>query len=158
MYSVTIRTVMQALLKHIATLGPIGYIPFGPGTFGSLIGLICVWFFPMASHWHLLLIVIGSIIGSIAATAAEKQFRQKDSGKIIIDEYIGFYVSAFFIPHTPALLIAAFLLFRFFDIVKPLMIRKVELTLRNGKGVMADDILAGIYANLLLQVWVLVMQ
>jgi len=155
MYSVTIRAVMQALLKHIATLGPIGYIPFGPGTFGSLTGLICLWFFPLSLQQHLLLIIAGSIIGSIAATSAEKQFGQKDSGKIIIDEFIGFYVAAFFIPHTPPLLVAAFLLFRFFDIFKPLMIKKVEKALRNGKGVMADDILAGIYANAILQVWVL---
>jgi len=155
MYSVTIRAVMQALLKHIATLGPIGYIPFAPGTFGSLTGLICLWFFPLSLRWHLLLIIVGSIIGSIAATAAEIQFRQKDSGKIIIDEFIGFYVAAFFIPHTPALLIAVFILFRLFDIFKPLMIRTIETTLRNGRGVMADDILAGIYANAILQVWVL---
>lgn len=155
MYSVTIRAVMQALLKHIATLGPIGYIPFGPGTFGSLTGLICLWFFPLSLRWHFLLIIAGSIIGSIAATAAEKQLGQKDSSKIIIDEFIGFYVAAFFIPHTPTLLIAAFLLFRLFDIFKPLMIRNVERTLSKGKGVMADDILAGIYANAILQVWVL---
>jgi phosphatidylglycerophosphatase A len=146
---------MQALLKNIATLGPIGYIPFGPGTFGSLAGLICLWFFPLSLQGHFLLIILGSIIGAIAATAAEKQFGQKDSGKIIIDEFIGFYVAAFFIPHTPALLIAAFLLFRFFDIFKPLMIRRVEKALKNGKGVMADDLLAGIYANAILQVWVM---
>lgn len=155
MYSVTIRAVMQALLKHIATLGPIGYIPFASGTFGSLTGLICLWFFPLSLQRHFLSIIIGSIIGSLAATAAEKQLGQKDSGKIIIDEFVGIYIAAFFIPHTPALLIAAFLLFRFFDIFKPLMIRKVEKALRNGKGVMADDILAGIYANAVLQVWVL---
>ncbi|MBI5074137.1 MAG: phosphatidylglycerophosphatase A [Nitrospirae bacterium] len=154
MYSVTIRTVMQALLKHIATLGPIGYIPFAPGTFGSLAGLICLWSFPLSLPWHFLLIIMGSVIGSISATAAEKQFEQKDSGKIIIDEFIGFYVSMFFLPQTSALLLAAFLLFRFFDIFKPLMIRKVERTLKNGTGVMADDILAGIYANAVLQIWV----
>jgi len=146
---------MQALLKHIATLGPVGYIPFAPGTFGSLAGLIVVWFFPLSLQWHFLFIVIGSIIGSIAATAAEKQFGQKDSGKIIIDEFIGMYVATLFIPHTPVLLVAAFVLFRFFDIFKPLMIRKVEKALKNGTGVMADDILAGIYANVVLQIWVI---
>lgn len=146
---------MQALLKHIATLGPIGYIPFAPGTFGSLTGLLCLWFFPLSLQWHFLFIIMGSIIGSIAATAAEKQLKQKDSGKIVIDEFIGFYVAALFLPHTPALLSAAFLLFRFFDIFKPLMIRRVETALRNGKGVMGDDILAGIYSNAVLQVWVL---
>ena len=154
MYSVTIRAVMQALLKHIATLGPIGYLPFAPGTFGSLAGLVSVWFFPLSLQWHLLLIISGTLIGSLAATAAEKQFKQKDSGKIIIDEFIGIYVTVILIPRTPAFLIAAFLLFRFFDIFKPLMIRNIENALKNGKGVMADDILAGIYANAILQIWV----
>ncbi|MDP2158584.1 MAG: phosphatidylglycerophosphatase A, partial [Nitrospirota bacterium] len=56
----------------------------------------------------------------------------------------------------PALLAAAFLLFRFFDIFKPLMIRNIEKALKNGKGVMGDDILAGIYSNAVLQVWVLI--
>lgn len=156
MYSVTIRTFMQTLLKHIATLGPIGYIPFGSGTFGSLTGLICLWIFPLSLYQHFLFLLIGSIIGTLSSTAAEKQLGQKDSGKIVIDEFIGFYVAVFFVPLTPELLIAAFLLFRFFDIFKPLMIRTVERTLKNGKGVMADDILAGIYANMVLQVWVLV--
>lgn len=155
MYSVTIRAVMRTLLKHIATLGPIGYIPFAPGTFGSLTGLIGLWFFPLSLKWHLLLIIVGSLIGSIASTSAEKQFGQKDCGKIIVDEFIGFSVAAFFIPHTPVLFIAAFLLFRFFDIFKPLMIKNIEKALRNGKGVMADDILAGIYANAIVQAWVL---
>ncbi|MBI5848421.1 MAG: phosphatidylglycerophosphatase A [Nitrospirae bacterium] len=155
MYSVTIRAVMQVLLKNIATLGPIGYIPFGPGTFGSLAGLICLWFFPLSLRWHFLLIIIGSIIGAIAATSAEKQFGQKDSGKIIVDEFIGFYVTTLYVPHTSSLLVAGFILFRLFDIFKPLMIKKLEKTLTHGKGVMADDILAGIYANALLQVWML---
>ncbi len=154
MYSVTIRAVMQTLLKHIATLGPIGYIPFGPGTFGSLTGLICLWIFPLSPTYHLLFIITGSIVGSIAATNAENIFGQKDSRKIIIDEFIGIYVAAFAIPRTPALMIAALLLFRFFDIFKPLMIRNVETALKKGSGVMADDILAGIYSNALLQIWI----
>jgi len=156
MYSVTIRTVMKVILKYIATLGPIGFIPFAPGTFGSLAGLICLWFFPLSHQRHLLLILAGSILGSIAATSAERQLGQKDSGKIIIDEFIGIYIAAFFVPHTIGQLAAAFLLFRFFDIFKPLMIRNLEKALKNGTGVMADDILAGIYANAVLQIWLLI--
>lgn len=156
MYSVTIRAVMLSMLKHIATLGPIGYIPFAPGTFGSLMGLLCLWFFPLSLQGHIALIILGAIVGSIASTAAEIQLQQKDSGKIVIDEFIGIYVAALFVPYKLSMLIAAFLLFRFFDIVKPLMIRTLERTLKNGWGVMADDILAGVYANAILQVWVFV--
>ena len=146
---------MQALLRHVATLGPIGYIPFAPGTFGSLAGLGCVWFFPLSLEIHFLFIIVGAIAGSYAATSAEKQLREKDSGKIIIDEFIGYYVAAFSLPHTKYLLIAAFLMFRFFDIIKPLMIAKLERSLSNGPGIMADDILAGLYANIMLQGWLL---
>jgi len=155
-FSVTIRSVMQTLLKHLATLGPIGYIPFAPGTFGSLAGLGCVWFFPLSLKMHFLFVIAGAIAGSYAATSAERQIRERDSKKIIIDEFIGFYMATFFVPHTKSLLISAFLIFRFFDIIKPLMISKVEKTLSNGTGIMADDILAGIYTNIMLQGWLVI--
>ena len=146
---------MQSLLKHIATLGPVGYIPFGPGTWGSLVASFCLWFFPLSTPLHILSIIIGALVGSVAATAAEIQFRQKDCQKIVIDEFIGCYLAAFHIPHSITLLIAAFILFRFFDIFKPLGIRNLEKALRSGKGIMADDILAGTYANAALQIWLL---
>ena len=144
---------MQTLLKHIATLGPIGYIPFAPGTFGSLAGLGSVWFFPVALKTHFLIITVGAVAGSYAAASAERQLKEKDSKKIIVDEFIGFYAATLFIPRMGILLIAAFVIFRFFDIIKPLMINKVENALSNGAGIMADDIMAGIYTNMVLQVW-----
>lgn len=154
MRSVTIRAAMQVLLKYIATLGPIGYIPFAPGTFGTLAALICVLLMSLSLHAHFVFFVSVTIIGSFAATAAEKALGQKDSGRIIIDEFAGFLIATFYVPHSPTLLISAFIIFRFFDILKPLMIRKLESTLNKGVGVMADDILAGIYTNILLQAYV----
>ena len=144
---------MQELLKHIATLGPVGYIPFAPGTFGTLAAFSCILFFPFSTAVHLLFIVLWMVIGSIAATAAEKAFEQKDSSRIVIDEFVGYYVATIFVPNTIPLLIAAFLLFRFFDIIKPLMIYKLESALSSGLGVMADDVLAGVYANLVIQLY-----
>ena len=144
---------MQGLLKHIATLGPVGHIPFAPGTFGTLAAFVCSLIFPLTPAAHLVLIAIGFIVGSFAATAAEKAFSRKDSRSIVIDEFVGYYVATLYIPNSLLLLIAAFALFRFFDIIKPLMIRKLELTLSSGMGVMADDILAGIYANMVLQIY-----
>ena len=93
------------------------------------------------------------MLGSFAATSAERAFAQKDSSKIIIDEFAGFYMATLCLPHRLPLLIATFILFRLFDILKPLMIRKLEKTLSYGIGVMADDILAGIYANMVVQVY-----
>ena len=144
---------MQVLLKHIATLGPIGYIPLAPGTFGTLAALVCILAFPLSFLGHLIFFVTITILGSFAATSAEKALSQKDSSKIIIDEFAGFYIATLAIPHSLPLLITSFLLFRFFDILKPLLIRKLETTLSNGMGVMADDILAGIYANMVVQVY-----
>jgi phosphatidylglycerophosphatase A len=144
---------MQGLLKHIATLGPVGHIPFAPGTFGTLAAFVCSLIFPLTHTAHLILIFIGFIVGSFAATAAEKAFSRKDSRSIVIDEFVGYYVATLYIPNSLPLLIAAFALFRLFDIIKPLMIRKLELTLSRGMGVMADDILAGIYANMVLQIY-----
>lgn len=144
---------MQGLLKHIATLGPIGYIPFASGTFGTLTALLCILAFPLSFQEHFIFFIALAIVGSFAATSAEKAFAQTDSSKIIIDEFAGFYMATLYIPHRLPLLIAAFILFRLFDILKPLMIRKLEKTLSHGIGVMADDILAGIYANMVIQVY-----
>jgi phosphatidylglycerophosphatase A len=144
---------MQGFLKHIATLGPIGYMPLAPGTFGTLAALLCILIFSPSIQAHVLLIGIISVVGSFASTAAERAFGQKDSGRIIIDEFGGFFIATLFVPHTVPLQIAAFILFRLFDILKPLMIRKLESTLSGGVGVMADDILAGLYANIILQVY-----
>ena len=96
------------------------------------------------------------MLGIYASTVAEKILNEKDSKKIIIDEFIGFYVSVLYLPKTLGFVIAAFLLFRFFDILKPLFISKLEKTLSNGLGVMADDILAGIYTNIILQIWLVI--
>ena len=144
---------MQGLLTYIATLGPIGYMPFAPGTYGTLAALVCVMVFSPSLQSHFLLFVIITIVGSFASTAAERAFNQKDSSRIIIDEVAGFFIATLAVPHSTPLLIAAFILFRFFDILKPLMIRKLESALSGGVGVMADDILAGLYANIILQVY-----
>jgi len=140
-------------LSYIATIGFLGYSPFAPGTVGSLLALAVFLMTDLPIYAHFSVIIIGAVLGIYASSAAEKILNEKDSKKIIIDEFIGFYVSVFYLPKTFGLVIAAFLLFRFFDILKPLFISKLEKTLSNGLGVMADDILAGIYTNIVLQIW-----
>ena len=151
-----IRISTNSFLTNIATIGYLGYIPFAPGTFGSLFALILFLLTDLSLYAHLALIFAGALVGTYASTVAEKALNEKDSGKIIIDEFIGFYVSVLYLPKTWGFAVAAFLLFRFFDILKPLFIAKLEKTLSNGLGIMADDILAGIYANIVLQFWVLI--
>ena len=140
-------------LTLVATIGFLGHFPIAPGTIGSLFALVLFLLSDVPVYAHFSIIVIGALLGIHASTIAEKTLNEKDSKKIIIDEFIGFYVSVFYLPKTFGFVLAAFLLFRFFDILKPLFISKLERTLSNGLGVMADDILAGIYANLILQVW-----
>jgi phosphatidylglycerophosphatase A len=141
-------------LTRIATLGFLGYSPFAPGTIGSLFALAVYLLTDFSLPAHFAIIIIGTLLGIHAATAAEKNLGEKDSKKIVIDEFVGFYISVFYLPKSLYFALAAFLLFRFFDILKPFFISKLEKTLKNGLGVMADDILAGIYANLVLQIWV----
>ena len=137
----------------IATIGFLGYFPFASGTVGTLFAVALFLLTNPPLYAHFLIILIGTLLGIHASTVTEMILNEKDSKKIIIDEFIGFYVSVFYLPKTFGFVIAAFLLFRFFDILKPLFISKLEKTLSNGLGVMADDILAGIYTNIILQIW-----
>ena len=150
------RNSYNASLTLVATIGFLGYFPFAPGTIGTLFALVLFLLTDVPVYAHFLIIIIGALLGIHASTVAEKRLEEKDSKKIIIDEFIGFYVSVFYLPRTFGFVIAAFLLFRFFDILKPLFISKLERTLSSGSGVMADDILAGIYTNMILQIWLVI--
>ena len=147
---------MNKILKNIATLGFVGYLPVAPGTWGSLVSALFVAFLDPSSAVQAILIAIGFVIGTISSTVAERVIGQTDSGHIVIDEFIGFLVSVVYLPQTYGYIIAAFFLFRFFDILKPFPIRQAERTLKGGFGIMTDDVLAGIYTNAILQIWKLI--
>jgi phosphatidylglycerophosphatase A len=147
---------MNKILKNIATLGFVGYLPVAPGTWGSLASAVFVAFLHPSSAVQAILIVTGFVIGTISSTVAERVIGRTDSGHIIIDEFIGFFVSVFYLPQTYGYLIAAFFLFRLFDILKPFPIRQAERSLKGGFGIMTDDVLAGIYTNAILQIWKLI--
>ena len=147
---------MNKILKNIATLGFVGYLPVAPGTWGSLVAAVFAAFLNPSSTVQAVLIVVGFVIGTISSTVAERVIGQTDSGHIVIDEFIGFLVSVVYLPQTYGYLIAAFFLFRFFDILKPFPIRQAERSLKGGFGIMTDDVLAGIYTNAILQIWKLI--
>ena len=147
---------MNNILKNIATMGFVGYLPVAPGTWGSLAGAVFAAFLNPSPTVQAILIVIGFVIGTISSTVAERVIGQTDSGHIVIDEFIGFLVSVVYLPQTYGYCIAAFFLFRFFDILKPFPIRQAERTLKGGFGIMTDDVLAGIYTNAILQIWKLI--
>ncbi len=145
---------VQLALKNIATIGFVGYAPIAPGTFGSLAGLL-LYLIIRNTSWaiYLSITLLLFIIGISAAEDAEEIFKQKDSRHIVIDELVGFLVAAFLIPDKALYIAAAFIVFRLFDIIKPFPARWIDERIEGGLGVMGDDIIAGIYANLLLQIW-----
>lgn len=130
----------------------IGYIGKGSGTYAS-IACCVVWYLLVNGYPSipaLATTVIITIIGIWSSTIVEKIWGQ-DPQRVVIDEIAGMCVTLLFLPVNVKYLIAGLVLFRFFDIIKPLGIRKME-RLKGGWGIMFDDVLAGIYANLILQV------
>jgi len=147
---------VNAILKNIATLGFIGYIPVAPGTFGSLAAFIFFFLLKPSIFSRVMILILMIPIGIMASTRAESLLNEKDSRHIVIDEFCGYLFSALFIPLSFWYALSAFFLFRFFDILKPFPIKKVESSLKGGKGIMGDDIMAAVYTNIVLQIWMLV--
>lgn len=145
---------MQRILAQIATLGPIGGLP-APGTMGSMVALMSGLLIVLELGIGVLVITIiaATIIGFPAADAHYKTTGIKDSGAVVIDELVGQWLVFLAIPFAPdytleyALSVAAaFMLFRFFDIVK-LGPVKIAEELPGAAGVMADDVVAGVFAG-----------
>jgi phosphatidylglycerophosphatase A len=128
------------------TLGPIGYLPFAPGTYGSVIACILLYFFPSVIA-HPLFVVIFIVVALMILNSLTLE--GNDPGYVVIDEVAGMFVAMAGHSITFLTLPAGFVLFRFFDIVKPYPIRRME-AFRKGYGILADDIMAGVFANLLL--------
>lgn len=143
---------MIKLHKLVASVLGIGYVKKGGGTIAAAVCCILWMLIPagrLTNFPQVLLTIAISVLGVWSGNAVDKIWG-KDSSKVVIDEVAGMMVTLLFIPVQLNYVIAAFVLFRFFDITKPLFIRKMEL-LPKGWGVMADDLLAGIYANLILK-------
>ncbi|MEW6214045.1 MAG: phosphatidylglycerophosphatase A [Nitrospirota bacterium] len=145
---------MDALLKYIATLGFIGYLPVAPGTFGSAVAFVLYILLKPPIFIHIIILFFIIPLGIISSHHAERLLNNKDSRHIIIDEFCGYLLSVVLVPFSYAL--AAFFLFRFFDILKPFPIKRIGSLLSGGKGIMADDIVAALYTNLILQIWKLI--
>lgn len=144
---------MIKLHKVIATFFGIGYIGKGGGTVAAIV-LCVIWILIPSTYTTALSQVIITILVCILAVwsgNAVDEIWGKDSSKVVIDEVAGMLITLIFIPITLKYVLTGLVLFRFFDITKPLFIRKVE-SLPKGWGVMADDVLAGIYAHIVLTI------
>ena len=140
----------------IATGLGIGHIPFAPGTFGSVWGVALVWALHRGGGNLAVAagVVVTTLVGLWAAADPLRRFGRVDPGFVVIDEVAGQMLALLFVVPSMATLLASFALFRLFDIAKPYPIGRLE-GLPGSSGIMADDMLAGIYANLVLQglVW-----
>jgi phosphatidylglycerophosphatase A len=143
---------MMKLHKLVATALGIGYVGKGGGTLAA-VALCIIWILipagGLTNYWQVFITILVIIVGVWSGNVVDRVWG-KDSSKVVIDEVAGMMVSLLLIPVAVKYIITALVLFRFFDIVKPFFIRKME-ALPKGWGVMADDLLAGIYANVILQ-------
>ena len=175
------RSAKDYLALAIATCG-VGYLPLAPGTWGSLVGigvyilvrgasmkaffaagpgknftLLNVYFGVIV--FELVAALVITLVGIWAASRTERLSGRKDPGKVVIDEVAGQFIALMPVPFLveaawwPAIL--SFVLFRFFDIVKPYPARKLE-SLHGGLGIMADDVVAGVYAGLVVAVAIVI--
>jgi phosphatidylglycerophosphatase A len=138
------------LAVAVATCGGTGYAPFAPGTFGSALGLLLWLVLPGSTAVHAVALAVITAAGIWSGSAAERYFRRTDPGPVVIDEVAGMLVTLFMNPVGWTGAILAFLLFRLLDVVKPYPANRLE-KLPGGLGVMADDVMAALYANVILR-------
>lgn len=130
-----------------------GYSPIAPGTVGALIAIIILRFLPPIPLPIMMIItVVFLILGVWAGALAEKAWQKKDDGRINWDEVVGMMISVIYLPKTFAVYMAAFFIFRIFDIIKPFP-ANVSQKVKGGWGVMLDDVIAGLYTNIIMQIF-----
>ncbi len=141
---------MTRLALLCATALGVGYAPVAPGTFGSAAGLVLWALLPHSAAVQAIAIVALFVLGSWSGTVAERHFGRIDPGEVVIDEVMGMLITLFLNPVGWEGALGAFLLFRVADVLKPFPANRLE-ALAGGVGVMADDAMAAIYANLALR-------
>lgn len=152
---------MNTLAKVIATGFGTGYSPFAPGTAGALLAAVVTYCLAINADAYSLniylavLTVVFTALGVWSANYLQDEWGH-DPGKIVVDEMIGIWISMLFVPYSLLNLALAFGLFRLYDIWKPWLVGKAE-ALDGGLGVMADDVVAGIFANITLQIIILIL-
>jgi phosphatidylglycerophosphatase A len=137
-------------LLAIATAFGIGYVPVAPGTFGSAAGLLLWMVLPGSALVQAAVIVALFILGSMAGSVAERHFRRTDPRQVVVDEVMGMLITLFLNPVRWKGAFVGFLFFRATDVFKPYPSNRLE-RLPGGIGVMADDAMAAIYANVALR-------
>jgi len=145
---------VDRFVVFVASGAYLGFVPVAPGTFGSVLALPLLigvqragW--PAAAV--VVLIACASVLAVPVCARAGRIWGQTDSSRIVLDEVCGMLVAGALVPATPWSLGVAFLAFRVFDVVKPFPAGYFDRQVKNGFGVVADDLVAGVYANLVVR-------
>jgi phosphatidylglycerophosphatase A len=141
--------ITSAVALACATVCGVGYAPIAPGTFGSAAGLILWWLLPGSAAVQAAVIAAIFVLGSWSGTVAEHHFGKTDPGQVVLDEVMGMLITLFLVPVGWKGAVGAFFLFRVADVIKPYPANRLE-RLPGGIGVMADDGMAAVYANIAL--------
>ena len=143
---------IKRFVLFFATGFGVGYSPIVPGTLGTLITIPIYYFLStIKTPIYEVTLVAFFFLSLWVSEKAEIFFGKKDDPRIVIDEMMGFLITMLWVPKTALFIIIGFFLFRFFDIVKPPPIRLVERA-QGGFGVVLDDVVAGVYSNIILQI------
>ena len=146
---------MHRLIIVVASAGYIGYIPVASGTFGSLVGIPLFLAFDrvryISTPVYLVTFALAVLAACWIAGAAERIFAEHDSHKIVIDEVVAYLAATLFLEPTWSHAIGAFLIFRILDVVKPFPASYIDARLAGGYGVTLDDVVSGLYSNLVLR-------
>jgi phosphatidylglycerophosphatase A len=141
----------QKLALVFATGFGSGYSPFAPGTAGSAVGILFVWAMSMfAWPGQIVLTIVVSVLSMVAADVAARAVGLKDPGIVVADEIAGMMVTMIAIPFTLKTVVLGFILFRVMDVLKPPPARQFE-HFKGGIGIVADDLMAGVYAHIALR-------
>lgn len=151
--------VISALSEFFATDFYIGYIPAkitgrfrakGGGTLGTFLALILTPLLPSSRFGYAVFILLFSVFAMLVSHKTCVDYGVEDDQRVIIDETVGYWAAIAWLPHGFAALVCAFILFRAFDGLKPWPIRVIDRSVGGGFGVVLDDILAGLAANLVM--------
>lgn len=138
------------LVRVLSTWFYIGEIPAAPGTAASAAGALMCVMLSANLFLYLLVLIAVTVLGFKVCGRMEEILGRKDPGRVVIDEVAGIMVAFFLLPLTPAVAVTAFFLFRAFDMFKIYPVNKFE-EIKGGGGVMADDLMAGLYTNVVMQ-------
>lgn len=140
-----------AFCRFIATGFGVGYLPYAPGTWGTLVAiplyLLIIKFVP---NYFYAIVIAGFLLGNLVCDVATKSFNTQDDSRIVWDEIVGFWITMLFVPSLLWVIVLGFILFRLFDVIKPWPIKYFDKHVHGGFGIMLDDVLAGIFSAAIL--------